>query len=483
MNTSGMGHKILDARYVLLECLAVSAMGEIYRGRDLELVQTEDSPSRILIHLLPRDYHLTNRAAKFAKAQELTQSVNKLWILPLLAQGQTDNRFYFVLQSPEGLGAQSVMSLPSQQLPSTSKLAQQFAGLVKTQQLPEVLDSALLLTLPNNNLYLLATAFIPELHRLRARHTGLRLYKPTTLKRTVALMGIMAIALSTFAVEYRAKPKSSSTQTTEKPILGSLSSPKILLAQPELAAHDIPIKNPNLALPLALEEPLPAIEPALVALSSQAIKAAENQPTNTNIGLGKPLKKLEFIEFKPIKEKTATTTKPEEKPKLVIAKPKATETVPAVKTESTAQTVAQASIKASSPIVNGGAIYHTASVETTPVTHLKKLSNSAPPTLTINDLIERANRALDEGNFNQKNGVLFYTRQIKMRDHLHPQVERLGRSVVMYQHQIVRSMLKKKEFQHAYSLLNNSKSLIQEFNLKSLNSAQQLLEHKSNQTN
>ena len=172
-----MGHKILDERYALLECLAVSAMGEIYRGRDLELAQTEDSPSRILIHLLPRGYQLTNRAAKFAKAQALTQSVNKSWTLPLLAQGQTDNRSYFVLQSPEGLGAQSVMSLPSQQLPSTSKLAQQFAGLVKAKQLPEVLDSALLLILPNNNPYLLATAFIPELHTLRARQ--LRLNAPS----------------------------------------------------------------------------------------------------------------------------------------------------------------------------------------------------------------------------------------------------------------------------------------------------------------
>ena len=52
MNTSGMGYKILDERYALLECLAVSGIGEIYRGRDLELAQTEAKPSRILIHLI-----------------------------------------------------------------------------------------------------------------------------------------------------------------------------------------------------------------------------------------------------------------------------------------------------------------------------------------------------------------------------------------------------------------------------------------------
>lgn len=84
-------------------------------------------------------------------------------------------------------------------------------------------------------------------------------------------------------------------------------------------------------------------------------------------------------------------------------------------------------------------------------------------------------------NFSEKNGVVFYLRQIKLRDPLHPQIERLGRFVVMYQHEIARNKLKADATVHAQALLTLSKSLIQEFNLKSLNSAQQVLEHKSNQ--
>lgn len=479
MNTSGMGYRILDERYALLECLAVSGIGEIYRGRDLELAQTENTPSRILIHLLPSQYKLTTLVASTQQAQALTAALNKAWLLPILAQGETGDRQYFVLQSPDGLGAHSLMSLPSQQLPNLNKLMQQFGNLVKHQQLPETLDSAFLISLPNQKLYLLATALIEPLQGLRAHHTGLNIYKRPTLKRAFALSSIMVIAVSTFAVEYR---NHSSSYVPIKSTSAALSTPQLLLNDTEATTHDRPTQTELLTLPLALQEPLPKIEPILVKLN--AADSTTKQPTklterNNNPKATTPLELVEMTDTNSAKI-TVTPKSPDKKPE---EKPKAL-----TKTKETA--TAKSSIIASQAPVNpppvaqannSEAVYYTANVTTTPAVAQPKKTLTPSPELSINDLIERANHALDLQNFSTKNGVLFYARQIKIRDHLHPQVERLGRFVVMNQHEVVRNMLKANELTPAHQLLVNSKNLIQEFNLKSLNSAQQVLEHKSNQ--
>lgn len=515
MNTSGMGYKILDERYALLECLAVSGIGEIYRGRDLELAQTEAKPSRILIHLLPQNYQISDLEAKLADTQQRIERLNQTWILPILAQGQTEGRQYLILRSPESLGAHSVMSLPSQQLPTLSQLMAQFGYLVKTKQLPSIIDSALLISLPNQSLYLLATAFLPPIHSLRAYHTGLTLYKRPSIKRSLALSSIMAITLSTFAVEYQNKP-----DTLSLPIIQT-AAPQFASAQTVfktltpvaptdyLTLHDRPLASHSLnpALPFALQEPL-AAEPAFVALSSNSIHISAHQPSQQTQLAALPSAQLGLTQIETavekatekiadkITDKKKSTAPPKlEKqqatantlPKAQAAKPKLAETL--VETAVTAQpTTAPAQ-------THSEALYYTANIEASEVVAYSTPQIAPPavatpkpvaattkaPRLSLNDLIERANQALDLENFSEKNGVVFYLRQIKLRDHLHPQIERLGRFVVLYQHEIARNKLKIKATIQAQALLSLSKSLIQEFNLKSLNSAQQVLEHKSNQ--
>lgn len=479
MNTSGMGYRILDERYALLECLAVSGIGEIYRGRDLELAQTENTPSRILIHLLPSQYKLPTLVASAQQAQALSGTLNKAWLLPILAQGDTGDRQYFVLQSPEGLGAHSLMSLPSQQLPSLSKLMQQFGSLVKHQQLPETLDSAFLISLPNQKLYLLATALIEPLQALRAHHTGLNIYKRPTLKRAFALSSIMVIAVSTFAVEYR---NHSSSYVPIKPTSVPLNSPQFLLGEAEAAAHDRSVQTELLTLPLALQEPLPKLEPILVKIGSADSTTNQAKKLTETTNNPKATTQLELVEMTransakmPVAPKS-TDKKPEEKPKALT---KTKEMLAANTSIITNQTPVTPPLEVQAN--HNEAIYYTANINTNPVVAQPKKTLTPPPELSINELIERANHALDLQNFSTKNGVLFYARQIRIRDHLHPQVERLGRFVVMHQHEVVRNMLKANELTPAQQLLGSSKNLIQEFNLKSLNSAQQVLEHKSNQ--
>lgn len=471
MNTSGMGYKILDERYALLECLAVSGIGEIYRGRDLELAQTENVPSRILIHLLPNQYHLPNLAASTQQAQELSASLNKAWLLPILAQGVMGDRQYFVLQSPESLGAHSVMSLPNQQLPALSKLTQQFGSLVKHKQLPKVLDSAFLISLPNQNLYLLATALIQSLHALRAPHTGLSIYQPPTIKRTLALSSIMAIAVSTFAVEYR---DHNGIHATLPIVNTELTTPQILLDQAEAGTKDRPVQTELLALPLALQEPLPKLEPALVKLNSAANQSKTPATLTANQA---PAPALSLVET--TAEKNLATIKPpnkqaEDKPKIL------TKTKEIVATPPTGMTTKSS---AASKATIDETVYSTASLVTLPVATQPKKIPSPVIALSMEDLINRANQALEKGNFSTKNGVLFYARQIRIRDRLHPQVERLGRFAVIYQHEVARTMLKTNESVQAHQLLVSTKNLIQEFNLKNLNSAQEVLEQKYNQYN
>ncbi|MFZ1341802.1 hypothetical protein [Thiothrix eikelboomii] len=531
MNTSGMGYKILDERYALLECLAVSGIGEIYRGRDLELAQTETRPSRILIHLLPQHDQLRDLEANLAQAQTITQDLNQPWVLPILAQGQTEGRPYFVLSSPDSLGAHSVMSLPSQQLPDLNKLTQQFGSLVKAKQLPNLIDSALLISLPNQSLYLLATAFLQPIHALRAYHTGLTIYKRPTVTRSLALSSMMAITLSTFAVEYQNKPDTLSLQDLQaKPV--HVSSPQTVfhpltgLTQAEQASlHDRPTTSHplNSTLPFALQEPLAALEPALVALSSTSIQTTTRQPVQqtklaattlaplsldniTKKTAAKIPDKASETTTEKAAEKKKTTGKPnletsKEQPSLAATKTKpaanlSLKPLPAKPTAKAAVvTQPETSITKVTTEASNQAIYYTASIDTSDTvdasTQLTKSSPLTPPKpsttaakappLSLANLIERANKTLDMENFSEKNGVVFYLRQIKLRDPLHPQIERLGRFVVMYQHEIVRNKLKADATVHAQALLTLSKSLIQEFNLKSLNSAQQVLEHKSNQ--
>ena len=483
MTTSGMGYKILDERYALLECLAVSGVGEIYRGRDLELTQTEHAPSRILIHLLPSHYPSSQIEAYVMQAQQTIKQLNKPWILPILAQGKDGDRHYFILHSPESLGAHSVMSLPSAQLPSASKLAQQFSGLIKAKQLPETIDSALLIALPNQSLYVLGTAFIAPIHALRAPHMGLTLYKRPMVKGALALSSIMAITLSTFAVEYRAAPERAHHEQAHS-VDAPITSPQELLAQTEhLTVHASPKIANLVSLPLALQEPVPALEPTLVVLpkntdSLSANKTALNPAPSTQLKL---------------METASPTDKNVEKPKLTannlvenskeMLKPKATTEEKVAKNTAVLNPTGQQQRVDVRPTANE-ATYYTASFEMpSPALPKKKSATQAPQTLSLDELVTQANKALDAQNFSSKNGVIFYTRQIKIINHLHPQVERLGRFTVMYQHDLARNMLKADEPERAHTLLNTSKNLIQEFNLKSLNSAQEVLEHKFNQYN
>lgn len=490
MNTSGMGYKILGERYALLECLAVSGIGEIYRGRDLKLAQTEGAASRILIHLLPKQYQVNNLNSNLEYAQKTTKSLNQPWILAILAQGQTDGRQYFVLHSPDSLGAHSVMSLPSQQLPRLNELMQQFGSLVQAKHLPKIVDSALLISLPNQSLYLLATAFLKPIHALRAHHTGLALYKRTVFKPSLALSSIMAITLTTFAVEHSTTSDTINLLPIQTKAI-YLASPQTVLAQakqtPQTSLNDRPITTNNLALPLTLQEPFAALEPALVALSSTSIQTTATKPLQ-------PIKRSATTSSKPtlasveiIAERKKTTVKPsleKGKEKAILAATK-----PPTPKPSTRETPVV------TPTAANEAVYYTANIdklETTPIVTLPKQAIKQatkpslapkPVTLSLEDVIERANKALELENFSEKNGVVFYIRQIKFRDSLHPQIERLGRSVVMYQHEIARNKLKLDAATQAKAILNTSKNLIQEFNLKSLNSAQQVLEHKSNQYN
>ena len=91
---------ILNNRYALLECLAVSGVGKIYRGRDLQQVKEQGQESRILIHVLPAMTPALPLDAMFQQMAEARQRIAAPWILAPVTYGQDEGTAYFILESP-----------------------------------------------------------------------------------------------------------------------------------------------------------------------------------------------------------------------------------------------------------------------------------------------------------------------------------------------------------------------------------------------
>lgn len=533
MNTSGMGYKILDGRYALLECLAVSGLGEVYRGRDLELTQTNGAYSLVLIHLLPVGVMGQSDLENLQALRQTIHSLRQEWVLPMIAQGNTGERVYFVLGYPSSRGVHSLVSLSGNRSPSQQQIDRQLAPLVRQGLLRKKIDSALILSLPNRSLCLLGTALLPSVQALNSPRTSITIHTHQHRTQIAAFsFGIMTIALSTFAVEYIShlgEVNVSATVTTA-PVVATAEpkepgTPVIPLPTPhtpdiKLAMADTQL-TPNNRLATIVSESfiddvqfsvtaITQTEPINVTVVTSPIlptkpEAKKDQPVLNNkisypdksalIGAGKstvaPLeianrkpKELEKTQEKPPKNQPEKITAAEPLKPISVAMPKKPEPEP------------KEPVEAIEPIGTiTETVFYTASAEAVeipppaPSPPPKQIANKPaaaakpPPTihaapLDVDSLVGHANLALDSSNFSQRTGVLFYAREIRKQAHLHPQVERLGRAVVLHYHEKARALLQEHEQTKASGILNSSKALIQEFNLKNLNPAQQLLEQK-----
>ncbi|OQX15442.1 MAG: hypothetical protein BWK73_06790 [Thiothrix lacustris] len=164
-------HLVLNNRYALLGCIAVSGAGKIYRGRDLEQVKHQGLESRILIHVLPGEAFTWALDELFQYITLTSQRLALPWILTPLAYGHDNGQAYIVLESPDTWEVQSLLTQAGQHSPCQKNAYKNLKPLIKKGYLDEHLDPALLLCVTGTDVYILATALSPLVQQLEKRGT------------------------------------------------------------------------------------------------------------------------------------------------------------------------------------------------------------------------------------------------------------------------------------------------------------------------
>ena len=156
-----INYHIVGNRYVLLECMAISTLGKIYRARDLEQVQTHGADSQVLVHLLAGVLLSQPLAQLFAEIKQIYQQLQIPWVLAPLAYGQDDSTGYLVLASPNARNFHSLDGQLVSNAPLARKASEQLFQLNQQGYMGGKVDPALLLATATRQVYLLATALSP----------------------------------------------------------------------------------------------------------------------------------------------------------------------------------------------------------------------------------------------------------------------------------------------------------------------------------
>ena len=527
MNTS-MGYQILEGRYALLDCLAVSSIGEIYRARDLERAQTHGSHSLVMVHILPEAVsEVLPIAAVFQQVSALNQHLKKPWILAPLRFGVAGRDRYLVLDHPLNSGTLQRLNAAGLSHDVVQRRASSQLGyLVSRDHLKPRTDSAFLLVGKDPAIYVLATAFLPALQALQSPRTSLTIAQRKPWLKIGMGVTAMMIALGTVTAAVLHE------QFSLKQALPVLSSMKLepstgptvellAMADTKPVLLDSVVDNQIMQLgtdpkpdPILNTTLVPStkVEPTVYPISKKSAPEA-NRVTMTSSKSGKSVKEVSNKAQKSVETKVepkrelakhaARTTEPKleqsaivstkgmepESSAKTLAQPEPVALVnlavnvdqqPAkvVVSESHAKAVAQPESLAMIP---QNTVQVMRSVPTAAIAPMKAAKIEQPP-LSLDELIERADEALAKRQFSAaQRGVLYYVRAIRDIAPLHPAVDRLSREVVLYQHEQIRSMILDDDFNQAQHLLTSSANLIREFNLKELNAAQQILEHKASE--
>lgn len=267
-------HLVLNNRYALLGCVAVSAAGKVYRGRDLEQVKQQGLESRVLIHVLPKTTAAWPLAAMFQQMHDATQRLRAPWILDAVAYGEDDELAYFVLESPASWELHSLLSQPEIPQHCLRTTRQQIAPLVKQGYLDAQIDPALLLCADKKTVCLLATAFAPHIQALEKRIT----HHALTPRKHLGQALMTGTLLTLFAV-FTAVAGNAVMELEKTPVpmvipvaQNAASTATLRLASlPSTAVTTLPVTHldqPIMVAPAAVEAPRvvkPVIKPAVVA--------------------------------------------------------------------------------------------------------------------------------------------------------------------------------------------------------------------------
>ncbi|MFN3786129.1 MAG: hypothetical protein ACK4RS_04750 [Thiothrix sp.] len=434
----GGTYVVLNGRYALMECLAESTSGKIYRGYDLDKIRDNGLASQVLIHVLP--------AMLAASAHRIFQQIQQAYeglstragVLPACAYGDDAATAYIVLEGPECAGTHSLSRETNPRAASWRVAAQRLAPLIKRHALPKQVDPALLLSTPEQRVYVLATAFSPALQALvqTEKHAACaaRQYHLRRLAIGVSSAALMAFgAVTAHALMQQVAPanKTVDPATSILPVMPS----------PVAKTVSTPVESTPLPTP---QRPAVAVKPPPVR---QAVVV-------------KPVPSQQAVEMRATP--TATVSKPTQPARPVVSKAASavTEAVvqPAVKVQPAV--AEEATLPEPAPIVAQVVIEDDASVR-------------------IDSAIQQAYDALAAGRLNDApQGALRFTRELRGLAPQHPQVARLGQEITAAYLRHIRAALQVHDLQQVERLLPVTRKLIAEFQLENLEAAQQVLENK-----
>ncbi len=490
MKTYGVGQRVLGDRYALLECLAISGVGDVYRGRDLELASEQGADSRVLLHLLPAAIETSielseTLAALFAQMQTACHKAKKPWILMPRAFGVDEGSAYIVLDCPPEWGLHSLLSLSGGNSIPQEMLKTKLSAMAYHKQLAQQIDGALLLRdMSGENLYLLGTALSRELQNLQNPCTSLTIPTRKQSRFWGAGAATTVITLSTLAStplnspsvlipDVPAMESSPATKPAEK-----ATTPKQLptLTRPAFTqqSRDLPVQVS--ALPVQVSVPT---EPVSAPTEPEPPAKVAQQTVSKS-----PAKKSTKKSEKPTKSaKPAKPTKSAQPDRRATQQPEVippdnlqiAALIPAVQEQNhqvvTVNPLEPVSIPSLAPVQLP---------DNTAVQQAQAQQPAPLPVLNSKQIIQQANIALQAHNLgNNSPGALYYARELKKRKHLHPQVKRISRAIILRHHQKSRQLMKAGQILPAKNVLETTRQIIVEFNLVSLNPAQRLLEEQA----
>jgi hypothetical protein len=441
------GCRVLNGRYALLECLVSSNIGQVYKGRDLQQMQSYGVESRILVHILPESCTTQPLDALFQQMLTAHQHLNVDSIMPPLAYGEADGERFMILQCPQAASVHPitdtsghVTALPAQAKHTLKRLHK--AGYVSKQ-----LNPALLYLSITQQVHVLATALLPEIQAIPYRILGLSL-RQRRLNFLLSCLGLSVFAtVSAAAGSYLLHAEMDAAQAN---ITTTVTDTQ------EEAAPAAPLQVAMINTEQAPKVYTDWSNSDRVTVAPVLMSALEVQPTPS------------VLSANPMRIPTSSTQKPTVQPAVLRPVPKAEKPQPkpdtkkdkAVKTEKSQLKSDTNKAQMTSPATTApvAAALKTPSQDT----NLETLAANAEQAIA-SDQLNKARQYIDA---------------IRAQSHLHPYVKRLSNAIVGRYHSQVRNALQAGNADHAGDLLHTAKITIKEFNLTTANPAQELLEHQ-----
>lgn len=484
-------YRILDARYALMNCLSVSAAGELYQGRDLERLDRSGAESRVLIHIMPTNWSAVfNAKAAFQDLCVDVQALKSERVLAVLDHGSYGATHYFVLESPTERNLMALAKVTTDFPRIQTKALNWLDSLQAVRKVG--LEPGLLLLTPNEDFYVTATNLLaglgqdphfgninmPLFQQKQANFTGRQLGFAGLLS-----LGAMAAAASV-ATWYKHEVTDTSISQPQAVRTSSAASAVATVPAAPMAVRSFePVEQVILA-----DAPLYTL-PEPVALSASTVQSsmfaldrgnAKAIPTATDVPKSK--------------SKLASAADKSESSKLEVAAKHAMQAAlqPKTRTKSEKPTP---EVKAAKPDLAQK------QAKTEPPRKMATLANRQPDVQVqdtiqppakmvanttlgesnseIDSVIQAAYAALAQGDLGGgRGGALYYLRQLRDLHRLHPQIKRLAREIASHYHGNVRNLLAEGRGGDALPTLRAAKSVIMEFNLAEMNSAHDVLLHK-----